>query len=140
MNSSKLLWASPSEYLQWTDLPKKGAHMPTMTMENASQAKKQRDVLRNRFRTDISKYCAKFGVTQFEAAHAIMDTVLKGMDENAESMGNVGMPNGLAQTLLTYTEGMIEKHSGSAPTSYVNYDDPAPAKVSALLGGVAPAT
>lgn len=79
----------------------------TMTMNQIGQAKKQRDVLRNRFRTDIQKFSEKFGVSNFEAAHAIMDSVLNQYNDYAKNYGTCEMKHNLAQTLLPDTLNLI---------------------------------
>lgn len=95
-----------------TDVP----NTLTIPTNKIGKAKKQRDMMRNRYRTEISRYAATFGCTQFEAAHAIFDTLLKDYDNStAYTQGDL-MPNQLAQTFLPYTTDMVEaKQKQSAP-------------------------
>lgn len=85
--------------------------MATKTLDHIDlgKAKKQRDILRKRYREDIQKFRDKFpGLSSFEVAHAIMDTVLADIDGTAQSIGGKpSMAHGLAQTLLPGTKTLI---------------------------------
>lgn len=86
-------------------------------IHNIALAKKQRDAFRARLQNDLQKYCDKFGVTEFEAIHAIVDTVMVAIDNEAKNVGETRMPNSLAQTLLPQTKEMIDATEGVTPQS-----------------------
>ncbi len=101
----------------------------TLDFEMLGKAKKQRNVLRDKIRQDIQKFCIKFpGTGQFEVAHAIMDSVLQSINESETNYGKPGMPNGLAQTLLPCTEALIGKTPEADQTSLFASDQIHPAK------------
>lgn len=81
----------------------------TMDAKKLGEAKKYRDGMRNRVRKDLTTMCAKYNITMFEAAHAVLDSVIQNIDTNATMYGQTEMPNQLAQTLLSYTQAMLDK-------------------------------
>lgn len=102
---------------------KKEAPMAAIDTVNLGKAKKQRDQMRNRIRTELNRFSAEFGISQFEVTHAVLDSLLLSTDQNYGSYGSKPeMKYALAQTLLPSTLSLI---GGSAPTEPV-YASPMP--------------
>lgn len=80
----------------------------TLKTEDIGAAKKHRDAMRKRLRADLEKMSSKYNIPLFEAAHAVIDTVLQNIDSAAVYGGGYGMPNNMAQTLLPYTQALVE--------------------------------
>lgn len=117
MNQESKYWSTP---IQTTDLDahlttykekhhkeKPMSTLKTMSTDTLSAAKKQRDKMRNQARMDVAKFASKFGCSEFEAAHAIFDTVLDTINDTAKNYGTPAMPNFLAQTLLNDTKVLL---------------------------------
>lgn len=97
----------------------------TFTCTELGAAKKQRDAFRNRLRADLIKYAEKYNVTKFEAIHAIVDTVMLEIDNEAKNYGKPGLPNALCQTVLPQTQEIIDtfaKNYGTKHASDLNTD------------------
>lgn len=73
-------------------------------MKNLGLAKKRRDEARNNLRKAIDSITSISGgrISQFEALHAIVDTVMKSIDENLPANYKT-LKGGLAQTYLAST-------------------------------------
>lgn len=78
----------------------------TIPTDKIGMAKKQRDTMRNRYRAEIHKFASEYNISQFEAAHAVFDTILKAIDESSYTVA--AMPNQLAQSLLASTQALID--------------------------------
>lgn len=100
----------------------------TISPSELGAAKKKRDVLRQQMKNHIAKFCEAYGCTEFEAAHAIFDPVLQGIDNSTKMYSTPALPSALGQTFLEYTLALTH----GTPT--FNAEANAPAKK------VAPAT
>src|ERR1700752_303593 len=106
-----------TKYPGWNAKPEEAHMTSTMTIDpkNLGKAKKQRDTMRERYRVELQKFAHAYNVSLFEATHAVLDSIIKNVDDYM--YGEPSMPNGLAQTLLPSTEAKILKAEAAAPAS-----------------------
>lgn len=90
-------------------------------MKNLGLAKKRRDEARNNLRKAIDSITSISGgrISQFEALHAIVDTVMKSIDENLPASYKT-LKGGLAQTYLAAT--MEQAYHGESSTGEEDED------------------
>lgn len=100
---------------------------------NLGKAKKQRDAARLALNLAVNTIHDNFpGLTRFEIAHAVADSLLVTINQQAENSGQIGMPHQFGQTLLPGTQALIdgnpEPKPALAPGAYMQWDDLLPQK------------
>lgn len=105
---AEIAWKMKAQLAQTSgaEKPIKETTMPKMTEDKIGEAKKRRNFLRNKMRGDIDKFATQFGISTFEAAHCVLDSIILNVDNAPVKK----MEWGLAQTLLPSTQAHLSDH------------------------------